>query len=146
MTNYSNRIRELRIARSMNQEQLADALGLTKQAVSQYERGVRKPSVPVLEALCDFFNVSSDYLLGKDDVTIRYVDSEGIKKLDGVSNSGPQTEGAYYITEETARIAQEVFEDPDKRALFDAARGSRPEDIQMAADMLIRLKRTNPDG
>ena len=146
MTNYSNRIKELRVARSMNQEQLADALGLTKQAVSQYERGVRKPSVPVLEALCDFFNVSSDYLLGKDDVTLRYVDSEGIKKLDGVPNNGPENTHSWYINEETAKIAQEIYEDPNKRALFYAARDSRPEDLKMATDMLERFKETNPDG
>ena len=146
MTNYSNRIRELRVARSMNQEQLADALGLTKQAVSQYERGVRKPSVPVLEALCDFFNVSSDYLLGKDDVTLRYVDGEGIKKLDGVQNTGPQITPQWYINEETAKIAQEIYDDPNKRALFDAARDSRPEDLKMATDLLERFKETNPDG
>lgn len=82
MSSYSNRIRELRSAKSLNQEQLADKLGLTKQAISQYERGVRKPSVPVLEALCDFFNVSSDYLLGKDDVTLRFVGKEDIDKLE----------------------------------------------------------------
>ena len=36
-----------------------------------------------IEALCDIFNVSSDYLLGKEDVTIRLVGNDGIKKLDG---------------------------------------------------------------
>ena len=144
MASYSNRIRELRNARGMNQEQLAEILGLTKQAVSQYERGTRMPSVPVLEALCDFFNVSADYLLGKDDVTLRYVDSEGLKKLDGVQTSGQSDE--YYIDNETARIAQEIFEDPNKRALFNAARDSRPEDLQMAANMLERFKETNTDG
>ncbi|HAB94850.1 MAG TPA: XRE family transcriptional regulator, partial [Lachnospiraceae bacterium] len=32
------------------------------------------------------------------------------------------------------------------RVLFDAAQDSRPEDLQMAADLLRRLKKTNPDG
>lgn len=79
---YSNRIKELRIAKQMNQEQLAEMLDVTKQAVSQYERGSRKPSIPILESLCDIFNVSADYLLGKDDVTIRFVGKEGIEKLE----------------------------------------------------------------
>ena len=64
MATYSSRIRELREAKSLSQDQLAEKLNVTKQAISQYERGVRKPSMPMLEALCDFFNVSSDYLLG----------------------------------------------------------------------------------
>ena len=65
MSTYSNRIKELRMGKSLSQEQLADMIGTTKQAVSNYERGVRKPDIPTIEALCDIFNVSSDYLLGK---------------------------------------------------------------------------------
>lgn len=138
MKPYSNRIRELRQAKSLNQEQLAEKIGLTKQAISQYERGDRKPSMDVLEALCDFFNVSSDYLLGKDDVTLRFVNGDDLLKLEDKSG--------YYVDAETAKIAQEIFEDPNKRALFCAARDSRPEDLQMAATMLERFKETNPDG
>ena len=48
--------------------------------------------------------------------------------------------------DEASRAAQEAFDDPDLRILFDAAKGSRPEDIRMAAEMLRRLKGTNPDG
>jgi len=52
----------------------------------------------------------------------------------------------YYTDPETARRAQEVFDDPNLRVLFDAASGAKPEDIQMAADLLKRLKGTNLDG
>ena len=45
-----------------------------------------------------------------------------------------------------AEIAQEIYETPGMRILFDAARDSRPEDLQMAADLLRRLKQTNQDG
>lgn len=82
MSAYSNRIKELRVGKKLSQEQLADMLGTTKQAISNYERGVRKPDIPTIEALCDIFNVSSDYLLGKENVTVRLVGKEGIKKLE----------------------------------------------------------------
>lgn len=52
----------------------------------------------------------------------------------------------YYFSDETAEMAQELFENHDTRMLFDAARNSRPEDIKMAAEMLLRFKETNPDG
>ena len=52
----------------------------------------------------------------------------------------------YYLNPETARIAQEVYDDPDLRLLFDASRDSKPEDIRMAAEMLRRFKDTNPSG
>ena len=79
---YSDRIRELRKGKHLNQEQLANLIGVTKQAISQYERGVRKPDIPTIDALCDIFNVSSDYLLGKENVTIRYVGKDEIDKLE----------------------------------------------------------------
>lgn len=135
MATYSNRIRELREAKSLSQDQLAEKLGITKQAVSQYERGVRKPSVPMLEALCDYFNVSSDYLLGKDDVTIRLVDADGLKALE-----------AYHIDSETMKVAQSIYDNPDLHALFDAARGNNPDNLKLAAEMLRRMKETNNDG
>lgn len=138
MSTYSNRIKELRINKSLSQEQLADRLGVTKQAISQMERGVRKPSVPMLEALCDIFNVSTDYLLGKEDVTIRLVDGDGIKKLDAGE--------CYHTNPETEQIAQSIYDDPDLHALFHAARGNKPENLKLAAEMLRRMKETNNDG
>ena len=51
MKKYSNRVKELRLAKSLSQEQLAEKIGLTKQAISQYERGERNPSMTVLDAL-----------------------------------------------------------------------------------------------
>lgn len=52
----------------------------------------------------------------------------------------------YYLNNEAAQIAQEIFENKDMRILFDAARNSKPEDLKIAADMLRRFKKTNPEG
>lgn len=76
MAEFKNRIKELRDSRRMTQQELADAISVNKQTISQYERGVRKPRPDTLDLLCDFFNVSSDYLLGRDMVTSFYVDGE----------------------------------------------------------------------
>ncbi len=53
------RIRQLRTARGMTQQDLADATGglVTKQSISKYERGKSQPSVKVLRALAQSFNV-----------------------------------------------------------------------------------------
>lgn len=51
----------------------------------------------------------------------------------------------YYLNEATAKAAQELFENPDLRFLFDAARDSRPEDLRMAAEMLRRFKEGNSE-
>lgn len=64
--------------------------------------------------------------------------------INGVQTSGQ--EDGYYVYGETAKVAQEIFENKDMRILFSAAKDSRPEDLRMAADMLMRFKQTNPDG
>lgn len=67
-----------------------------------------------------------------------------VDQLTGVQTDAQS--GGYYVNEDTARTAQQIFDDPYLRILFDAAQDSRPEDLQMAADLLRRLKKTNPNG
>lgn len=81
MASFNERLFELRHQRDLSQAELAQYVGLNKQTISQYERGVRRPDLDILSILCDFFNVSTDYILGKSNVTIRYVDSSDLEKL-----------------------------------------------------------------
>lgn len=85
MKNFKDRLKDLREQRALSQKALADKLDVNKQTISQYERGVRKPDLEMLSLLCDFFNVSSDYMLGKTDVTPRFLNSAELSLLD----SGP---------------------------------------------------------
>ena len=79
---FKNRIKELRIERDLSQQDLANRLDVNKQTISQYERGVREPNFEKLLLLCDIFNVSSDYLLGKDSRTSRLVDTKERQLID----------------------------------------------------------------
>ena len=81
MATFTERLRELRTQSNYSQQDLADKMGVTKQTISQYERGVRKPDMDTLTALCDIFNVSSDYLMGKSDVTVRLLNSDDLRRL-----------------------------------------------------------------
>ena len=62
------RIKELRAKENMTQEQLALAIGVERSSIGKYEgkQGVI-PSVDVLRAIADYFNVTTDYLLGRAD-------------------------------------------------------------------------------
>ena len=53
---------------------------------------------------------------------------------------------SYYFDDKAAEVAQIYFDDPNYRILFDAARGSSPENLKLAAEILEKMKRTNPDG
>ena len=60
------RIAELRKNKNISQEELADILNTSRQAVSKWERGETYPDIEKLKDLATFFNVSIDFLLGYD--------------------------------------------------------------------------------
>jgi transcriptional regulator with XRE-family HTH domain len=60
------RIKEQRNAKGLSQRELGDLFGITQQAVGRWETGQALPDAPTLGKLADFFNISVDYLLGRD--------------------------------------------------------------------------------
>lgn len=58
---------KLRKTKSCTQLQLAEYLGISRQAYANYESGKREPDYATLSKLADYFCVSTDYLLGRDD-------------------------------------------------------------------------------
>lgn len=130
MGDFKTVFKELRLASGLSQDEMAKKLGVSRSTIGMYETGARKPDSDMLEKIADMFNLDIDYLLGRTQKTTIL----------------PETVGKYYINEETAQIAQQIYDDPELHALFDAARDLNPEDMKMAADLLKRLKKTNPDG
>ena len=59
------RIKDLREDSDIKQKQLADVLGISQRAYSHYENGTRKIPLDILLALADYYNCSTDYLLGR---------------------------------------------------------------------------------
>ena len=65
MAQFGDLLAELRQDKKMTQKQLADAIFVTTGTISNYENNVHFPDVEKLLALADFFNVTTDYLLGR---------------------------------------------------------------------------------
>lgn len=63
-----SRIKQLRENRELIQEILASELGITQQMLSKYERDVLCIKVDVLKKIAEYFNVTTDYLLGISEV------------------------------------------------------------------------------
>lgn len=61
--NIADRIQNLRKTKGISQEQLADAVGVSRQAVSKWESEQNVPDVDKIIALSDYFNVTTDYIL-----------------------------------------------------------------------------------
>ena len=58
------KIRLLREEKELNQTELGNAVNMTQRKISYLENDKYEPSIEDIKALCRFFNVSADYLLG----------------------------------------------------------------------------------
>lgn len=59
---------ELRTKKGLSQSQMAKLLNITRQAYNHYETGIRIPTAEGLNLIADIFDVSTDHLLGREDV------------------------------------------------------------------------------
>lgn len=103
---FGDKLKSLRTRRSVSQVELATYLHISKSAVSMYERGERTPDFETLEGIADFFNVSIDYLLDRENGSM------------------------YYLDPEVAEIANEMSSRPELKALMDASRKLTKEDLE----------------
>ena len=96
------------------------ATGIGQSTMSNWKSRRNLISGKNAHLIADYFGVSVDYLMtGKE--------KEGGEK--------------YYINDETASIAQEIFDNKELRLLFDAAKDAQPDDLQTVHQMLLALKR-----
>lgn len=117
---FWDRFYELCLKKGTKPNPLAKELGISSGIITKWKSG-STPSGEMLTKIADYLDCSVDYLLGREN-------SEG----DG---------SGYYINEETAKTAQEIFENRDLRMLFDAARDADPEDLKALHNMALALKR-----
>lgn len=64
---YCKRLKTLRVSKKHTQSEIAKLLNTTQQQYSMYEKGYRDLPSELLITLADFYNVSTDYILGRTD-------------------------------------------------------------------------------
>jgi transcriptional regulator with XRE-family HTH domain len=64
---FSQRITRLRKENRLSQKDAANSLGISQALLSHYENGIRKCTFEFLLTLCEFYHVTTDYILGKSD-------------------------------------------------------------------------------
>lgn len=97
------------------------ATGIPQSTLANWKKRNNSLSAANTKIVADFFHVSVEYLMTGE-------------------------EPAYYTNPETTATAQELFEQSGMRILFDAAKGSDPEALKLAAEMLRKMKGTNQNG
>lgn len=119
---YEN-IRDTAKLKGISINQIEKDLSLPRSSIAKYNAHV--PSADKLISIAHYLGVSVESLASDKDST---------------------EENKYYFDDNAAAIAQDIYDNPRLRALMDAARDCDPEDLKMAADMLLKFKRTNPNG
>lgn len=67
---YGDRIAKLREEAGLTQEELSQKVGISRAALSHYEKNRREPDYDTLNSLSRFFKVSIDYLIGERDILV----------------------------------------------------------------------------
>ena len=109
----------LRDARGLKDADVARATKITKSTFSDWKSGRSNPKQEKLQKIAGFLDVSVDYLMTGEE---------------------SETDG-YYTNPETARLAQEMFEDPDMRSLFDMKRNMEPDKFKAHVNFMRELYR-----
>ena len=91
--------------------------GIAQSVFSSWKNGISTPKADKIQKIADYFNVSPEYLM-----------------------TGEEQNG-YYLNEETAKLAQEMFEDEDMRSLFDMKRKMPPERFKAHMEFMKNLYR-----
>lgn len=112
-----DRVKAICKERKIPISKLEKELGFANGYIGQLRKGVLPDNR--LRKIADYLGVTIDYL------------------MTGEENEGDK----YYLNDDTAAMAQKLFENKDLKVLFDAAQDATPEDLKTTYDMLMALKR-----
>ncbi len=116
---FSMRLQLLLDRNQITQAELSNILGVSPSTVNKWLFKKSVPRMGVIEKLSAYFGVPKSYFL---------------------ENDADMEKQRYYLNPETARLAQEVYDNPDLRILFDASRHLTPEDIRFVVEMVKKMK------
>ena len=117
---FTRNLNNLLQEHNKTQLELANYIGVSNTSVNNWTKGYNTPRMDKIDLICSFFHIRREDLL-----------------------TDTPREQTYYTNPETAKVAQEIFDNSDLRILFDAAKDSSPEQLKLAAEMLRQFKKTS---
>lgn len=117
---FSKNLNYFMTLNNKTQVDIINDLGFNKSAVSTWCNGTRLPRMDKVDALAKYF---------------------GVNRSDLIENREFKQSSGYYTNRETAKVAQEIFENKELRALFDVQRDMDPDDLKALHNMALALKR-----
>lgn len=108
------RIKKLCQDKGISLNKLEETLNFGKGYLSKLNSST--PNVSKIKQIADYFGVSVDWIM-----------------------TGEETNAGYYLNAETAKLAQEMYEDEDMRSLFDMKRNMPPERFKAHMEFMKNL-------
>ena len=99
--------------------------GISESTIYTWRKKRTTCSAKIQRVVCEYFGVSADFLMTGEEKT---------------------QDTKYYLNDETAAIAQKIFENKELRMLFDASQDATPDDLLTVRDMMLALKRKERGG
>ena len=100
------------------QLEIANSIGVSPQTFNTWCKGIAIPRMGKVQALADYFHINKSDLIEDKSTTEKY----------------------YYTNKETQQLAQEIFDNPDLKMLFDTTRDCSPEDMKKVISMVKAFK------
>jgi transcriptional regulator with XRE-family HTH domain len=113
---FGERLRKLRLDRKMNQEQLAEKLGLDQSTISNYERNMKRPDFETLQKIASNFDVSLDFLTARTGV---------VYHTPGSGKAG------HFYSQQQGRLMQEIG------AQYETQHPITPEELKEKFNLLV---------
>ena len=111
------RLVQLIISSGLSQYELAEKLNFSRGKYANYEQGIRQPDYETLDKLADFYNVTTDYLLGRSNDPNQNVDDfdplEELKQF-MIDNNMQDMDFGFYDIEKWKQLSREDIEDVKK--------------------------------
>lgn len=107
LTELIEKIKLRRLELGLSYQELSDLTGINKSTLQRYETGfIKKVPINQVQIIAKALNVTPGYLMGWE------------------NNKENQT---YYLNPEAAKMAQEIYDNPQYKVLFDATKKLKPE-------------------
>lgn len=137
MNKLANRLRELRVDNGKSKEELSAYLSISQSSYNRYEAGSRNPDYDTLLKLAIFYNVTTDYLLGRDDIEIPVFDRSQVVSYRDLVDMGLNQKLAHGLIAEI--YSKQSFEKRICRYPVDKIKYVLKEDVKSFVESLLEL-------
>lgn len=113
MAKFNERLRNLREDKRLTQKDIANKFKLAESTISMYERGEREPSFDFIKQIASFFDVTTDYLLGRSDFIYEekadYISEKNKQFIFDLNMSDEELMEKYKFVDEEKEYTDEEF-------------------------------------